>query len=162
MMELKNYQLVVKGMKEGLLVHGFEVWQDPQCDPIVEFVADNLFYYFKCWNVKSPPKSENFLGLFHCKNIESIKYVNPYETYPFLEELDYKCYYYELKNSTWLQEWRRLKLKREPNWSKYNSINYKHFILMTRESYIEIISSGIEFKKVKKTKNKLNLWSKLV
>lgn len=162
MMELKKYQLVDKYTNDNLLVHGFDVWQDPQCDPIIEFVANSLFYYFKCWNKRFPPKSESFLGQFYCKNVESIKYVNPYKSYPFLEALDYKCYYYELKDSIWLEEWHRLKTEKDPNWMKYNSIDYKHFILMTRESYIEIISSEIEFKKVKKTKGKLKLWNKLL
>lgn len=146
-------------MKDELLVHNFDLWLDPQSDPVVEFFSDELFYYFRCWDEEQ--KHTNFLGLFKCNNVQCIKYSKTFDHFPYIEEHDFKCYHYEIENSTWVDQWTSLKNKKEPNWRKYDQSTYNHFILMTAESYIEVICGSISLEKVKSKKNKIKLWKNI-
>lgn len=152
---------------EKLIIHPLSEYKDPNAYLIIEFVRDELFCYFKCLNKKKVERNifihENFLGLLQVEGLISIKH-NRYtklHLYPTSYENIHHSYYYEVLNSSWVNEIIAYKNKNDPDWRKYDQRVYRHFILENYEYWVEIIASNIKFKKVKKKKNLLKLWDSI-
>lgn len=152
-------------MKEEIIVHNIEnIWQDPQCFCISEFIRDEFFYYFKCWNynkaIANDIEEEDFLGCFNVENMISIRHLRhtKLELYPSNIDHNYKCYYYEIKNSQWVMKIMKERENYDSNWRKYDDRIYKHFIFENAEYWVEVIGTKVIFDKVQKVDEKIYLW----
>ena len=163
--KLLNYQHVGDYMKENIAVKSIEnIWQDPQCFCISEFIRDEFFYYFKCLDIVSMKKGSivdaEYLGCFNIENMLAVKHTRftKTEIYPVDIDHDYKCYYYEVNDSNWLNNILNERTKNDSDWNKYDTNIYKHFILENKEYWVEVIGSNLIFSKKEKDEAKLVLW----
>lgn len=164
-MEPINYHLVGDKMKNNIVVKPIDmVWQDPQSFCITEFIRDELFYYFKCWDYQSmldgEIKDADFLGCFNVENILAVKHIRftKSETYPIDFENNFKCYYYEVNDSLWLDDVLKERKTNDEDWRKYDTNNYRHFVLENAKYWVEVIGSNLIFEKKEKDKNRMELW----
>ncbi|HCZ8414310.1 TPA: hypothetical protein O4D25_003259, partial [Proteus mirabilis] len=94
---------------------------------------------------------ENMLAVKHTRFTKT-------EIYPVDIDHDYKCYYYEVNDSNWLNNILNERTKNDSDWNKYDTNTYKHFILENKEYWVEVIGSNLIFSKKEKDEAKLVLW----
>ncbi|MCL6353305.1 hypothetical protein [Pectobacterium polaris] len=152
-------------MKKNITVKPIDmVWQDPQSFCITEFIRDELFYYFKCWDYQSMLDGEvvdaGFLGCFNVENILAIKHIRftKTETYPIDFENNFKCYYYEVNDSPWLKDVLKERVSNDKEWEKHDTNKYKHFVLENAKYWIDVIGSNLTFEKKEKDKRRIEFW----
>jgi hypothetical protein len=149
---------------EKIIIHPLEVWQDPQCNCITEFIRDEMFYYFKCWDsLNDEIKEADYLGLIHLKGVWAVNYQRFRKTsyYPIDIENDYRGYYYEIANSEWVTNLKNERSKFDKEWSYFDKREYTHFVLENNEGWVEVVAVEIKFSKIKMDKSKLKLWDKV-
>lgn len=167
-MALVNCLPVVKRYTmEKIIVHPIPVWQDPNTYLNIEFIRDELFCYFKCLNEELMKngirKEEKHLGVLHVKRLLAIKHnrFTRLTLYPIPYEHEYASYYYEIENSLWLEESLAQRKVEDQDWEKYDRITYKHFVFENSKYWVEVIAKSVDFAISKRSKYKLDLWSKI-
>jgi len=153
-------------MKAEIIIRPIDqVWQDPQSFCMTEFIRDELFYYFKCWDYQSmldgKVQDAGFLGCFTIENMLAIRHTRftKQTTYPVETEHDCKCYYYEITHSPWLRDTLANRTQHDPDWADANQQhNYRHFVLENAKYWVEVIGSNLVFEKRKKDRQRMQLW----
>lgn len=152
-------------MSSNVIVKSIDsVWQNPQSFCITEFIRDELFYYFKCWDyhamLNGQLKDTDFIGCFNIEKILAVKHTRftQQTLYPVDFDHNEKCYYYIIEQSPWLQEVLQLRNSTDKNWTEYDTNHYQHFILENGQYWIEVIGSNLIFDRKQATAHQIQLW----
>ncbi|MFK7031643.1 hypothetical protein [Flavobacterium oreochromis] len=151
-------------MKEIVKLIEIDYWIDPNTPLNLQVIGDEVLIFFKCLNkefIKNGiHKNEQFVGLFHLKNVLDIRHkrYTKLQLYPIDFDHNFQGYFYEIQNSNWLKEIISFRDTQELNWEKYDKKTYNHYVFDNNKFWFEIIAEKIEVHKIRKKQDLLSKW----
>jgi len=139
------------------------VWKDPQNFVIIEHVRDEAWVNFRCWDDEGTE-----LNTVGCLHFEGVWFLNSerfleQKGYPVIKEGRFKSYYLKIPESELLATLISERSSCNPDWQKYDTRNYEHFIIESHDFYYDIIASAVSFsiKSDIESKRYFLLWGKV-
>jgi hypothetical protein len=122
-------------------------WQAPNDDVLVKLKGSSLKIIFEIW--LAPARYSKMKGVidFTCvwstrlERNKELSYYNP------SSDEDFTSCYWIVPESSWLKKLESDRSLHSPDWKKYDTGTYKHYIIQSNDFYIEVIAKAIRISK---------------
>ena len=128
-------------MKQLAVPIPINVWQDPQGDVVLYYSREGCNVSFGCWAAAGEPADYICeLGFNHAWAVRGVnsEYL-PYE----IQEQNRSCIY-EVTDSEWLKHESEQRSRSYPEWKKWDSRLYHHYVMSGHDNYVEVIAASFE------------------
>lgn len=124
-------------------------WQAPNDDIILKSQGDSLTAFFKIWI--SPAKYSKFTGILDFSYVWAVRYERNKKLsyYRECEDDNFSSCYWIIPESSWIEQLSKERCSFFPEWEKYDTGKYFHYIIQSDSFYIEIIAKDIKISRKK-------------
>ena len=118
------------------------VWQDPQGNVVLRYSREECLIYFGCWtDAGSPADYLGQLTFHHAWAVRGLRLEwHGYE----IAEHKYHSSILSIQNSKWLSQLTEQRLHAYPNWKRWDTREYLHYVVSGHDNYYELIATGFE------------------
>lgn len=124
-----------------------EVWQITYDYAIIKQYDNDMSVRFQFWDDNQNIIDDKTAAL-QFTDVYAVRYCRYNKTryYPKESEHQYRSYYLEVPNSSWIDDINKERESYDKDWAKYDYRKYKHYIFQNNSYWIEVIATNVNFR----------------
>lgn len=123
-----------------------DVWQVTYDYAIIKQYDNDMSVRFQFWDDNQNIVDDK-TAVLRFTDVYAVRYCHYNKTryYPKEVEHQYRSYYLEIPNSSWIDDLNNERELYDPDWTKYDHRKYRHYIFQNNSYWIEIIATNVNF-----------------